>query len=372
MRLRHLEWMAATGLGVWAAARLAGADRIAGTQAWTVPWLAFTPQAAVGACVGAVALRSRGPRIVAGLAGVALSAAVLPRAIPRRQPQATGPVLRVLTANLLGGRAQAAAIVDLVQKTGADVLFVQDLDDEAATALEKAGLGGLLNGQVTRPVADRARGGGIYARYPLENAWGDGWLSPHGGAGGDGAGGDGAGGDGVTPDGGPEGDSGLACGGGLGRDRLGRGSEPDRRRALESAAQCAGWLRMPSGQRVRLVCVHAPPPKPWNPAGAARWRRELAMLPPPGLSPVTMAGDFNATLDHLQFRRLLRRGYRDAAGQVGRGLRLTWGPRPSRPPALLTLDHVLIDPRCAVRATSVHRLAGSDHHALYAEIGLPG
>jgi hypothetical protein len=358
MRSRHLEWMVATGLGVWAAARLAGADRIVGTQAWAVPCLAFTPQAAAGAWAGAVAARSHGPRIVAGLAGVALTAAVLPRAIPRLQPPATGPVLRVLTANLLGGRAEAAAIVDLVQTTGTEVLFVQDLDDEAASALEKAGLGGLLGWQVARPVADRARGGGIYARYQLESAWDDDWLAP---------------------DGGSEGDSGRARGRGLGRETglgrgggLGRERGPGRGRGLESAAQCAGWLSVPSGQRVRLVCVHAPPPKPWNPAGADRWRRELAMLPPPGRSPVIMAGDFNATLDHLQLRRLLRRGYRDAACQVGRGLRLTWGPWPGRPPALLTLDHVLIDPRCAVRAASAHRLAGSDHHALYAEIGLPG
>jgi endonuclease/exonuclease/phosphatase family metal-dependent hydrolase len=86
---------------------------------------------------------------------------------------------------------------------------------------------------------------------------------------------------------------------------------------------------------------------------------------------VVLAGDFNATLDHAQFRRLLRLGYVDAASQVGNGLALTWGPEPTGSPALLTVDHVLVDRRCGVLATSVHRLPGSDHQALYAELRLP-
>ena len=44
---------------------------------------------------------------------------------------------------------------------------------------------------------------------------------------------------------------------------------------------------------------------------------------------------------------------------------------PSDEPALLTIDHVLVDPRCAVLATSVHALPGSDHRAVYAEFRLP-
>jgi len=38
---------------------------------------------------------------------------------------------------------------------------------------------------------------------------------------------------------------------------------------------------------------------------------------------------FNATLDHAQFRRLLRRSYADAAIQAGNGLSPTWDRNPA-------------------------------------------
>ena len=124
--------------------------------------------------------------------------------------------------------------------------------------------------------------------------------------------------------------------------------------------------------RCAAACIHAAPPKPpWYPEATARWRSQLAALPGPGDGPCILAGDFNATVDHAQFRRVLRRGWADAAGQAGHGLSLTWGPRSGRRPALLAIDHVLIDRRCAVLTTSVHLLPGSDHRALCAQLRLP-
>ena len=55
---------------------------------------------------------------------------------------------------------------------------------------------------------------------------------------------------------------------------------------------------------------------------------------------------------------------------MGRGLIPTWGPQGR--PSLLTLDHVLVDPRCAVLAAAVCPLAGTDHRAVYTEFQLPG
>src|SRR5215472_8128674 len=101
----------------------------------------------------------------------------------------------------------------------------------------------------------------------------------------------------------------------------------------------------------------------------------LAVLPGPARSPAdpprVLARDFNATADHAHFRRILRLGHVDAAARLGRGLVPTWGPEPQGRPALLTIDHVLVDPRCAVRAVRVYPLPGSDHRAVCAEFGLP-
>jgi endonuclease/exonuclease/phosphatase (EEP) superfamily protein YafD len=308
-----MEWAVAGTLAGWAAARLAGADRLRFAEAWVVPLLSFTPQVTAGAWAGALLLRGAGPAATAAVAGAALTAAVGPRAVPYRQPPVAGPVLRVLTANLLAGRAVAEAVAELACRTHADMLFVQELTGDAAAGLQRAGLGDLLPYQVTQPAPD-ARGS-IYARYPL------------------------------------------------------RGAPPDARR---SAARCTARLVLPSGQFVQLACIHAAPPKPpWSSGAAARWRSQLSALPAPGGSPCILAGDFNATLDHAQFRRLLRSGYVDAASQAGHGLSPTWGPRPGRRPTLLAIDHVLIDRRCAVLAISPHWLTGSDHRALYAELRLP-
>jgi endonuclease/exonuclease/phosphatase (EEP) superfamily protein YafD len=314
MRSRRVEWVVAGALAGWAAARLAGADRLRFAEAWAVPLLSFTPQVTAGAWAGAVLLRGAGPAAVAAAAGAGLTAVVGPRAVACRQRPAAGPVLRVVTANLLFGRAVAGAVAELACRTRADVLFVQELTGDAAAGLARAGLGDLLPYQVMQPVPRGARCG-IYARYPL------------------------------------------------------RGAPPG---ARPSAARCAARLVLPSGQVVQLACIHAAPPRPpWSPGAAARWRSQLSALPAPCDSPRILAGDFNATLDHAQFRRLLRSGYADAARQAGHGLSPTWGPRPGRRPALLALDHVLIDRRCAVLATSAHRLPGSDHRALYAELQLP-
>jgi endonuclease/exonuclease/phosphatase (EEP) superfamily protein YafD len=313
MPSRRVEWAVAGTLAGWAAARLAGADRLRFAEAWAVPLLSFTPQVTAGAWASAVLLRGAGPAAAAAAAGAALTAAVGPRAVPCRPPPAAGPVVRVVTANLLFGRAAAGAVAELAGRTRADVLFVQELTGAAAAGLQRAGLGDLLPYQVTQPVPDGARDG-IYARYPL------------------------------------------------------RGAPPA---ARPSAARCTARLDLPSGQFVELACIHAAPPKPWSPGATARWRTQLAALPAPGEGPRILAGDFNATLDHAQFRRLLRSGYADAASQAGHGLSPTWGPRPGGRPALLAIDHILIDRRCAVLTTSAHRLTGSDHRALYAEIQLP-
>ncbi len=111
-------------------------------------------------------------------------------------------MLRVLTANLLAGRAAAGAVAGLVCRTRADVLFVQELTGEAAARPGRAGLGELLPYRVRQPVP-YGTGGSIYARYPL---------------------------------------------------RAGPPAVPG------SAARCTARLDLPCGQLVQLACIHAAPP----------------------------------------------------------------------------------------------------------------
>jgi len=129
---------------------------------------------------------------------------------------------------------------------------------------------------------------------------------------------------------------------------------------------------------VRLVSVHMFTPKrPCTPPGVSLWRDDLAVLAElavpdgPADPPSIVAGDFNSTLDHAGFRRLLRGKLVDAARETGRGLVPTWSPAPYWPLALLAIDHILVDRRCAVLHTSVHRLPGTDHRAVFARVRLP-
>jgi endonuclease/exonuclease/phosphatase family metal-dependent hydrolase len=307
-----ISWAVAGGLAAWAAARVTAADRVHRFEDSVVPLLSFTPQVAAAAPWAALGLglaRRRGPAVTAALAAATLAVVTQPRAARRPQPAVSGPVLRVLTANVLCGRADEEVVVALVRRTGADVLFLQELTDDAVTRLSRAGLDDLMPQNIIE-LRGSSLGSGIYSRFPL-------------------------------------------------------GEGPPLAPAW--AAQPTAVLKLPSGEAVELGCVH--PRAPW-PGGVTRWRQELAALPPPGELPRVLAGDFNATLDHAPFRSVLRRGYADAALQAGEALTPTWGPLGR--PAVITIDHVLVDRRCAVLASSVHAVPGTDHRAVFAEVRLPG
>jgi len=103
---------------------------------------------------------------------------------------------------------------------------------------------------------------------------------------------------------------------------------------------------------------------------AAR-RGDLRVLPPaaPQGALCILAGDFNATLDHAEMRRLLDTGYVDAAAEVGAGHRGTW-PHGRRFPPPVTIDHVLADTRIGVRKFSVGTIPDTHHGAVLATLVL--
>jgi endonuclease/exonuclease/phosphatase (EEP) superfamily protein YafD len=309
---RLVAWLLVAVCAAWVAVRLLGLER--GFP--LVPLVAFTPLAAAGAVVVvavAALLRQRAAALVAAVLALALVAVVAPRAIggPSEPEGAAGPQLRVLSVNMRFGAGSPDALVALVREKRPDVLSVQELTPSLARELDEAGLAELLPERAIDP-RPRGPGIGLYARVPLEP-----------------------------------------------------GSAPGSRRNPLAVASA----RLPGGAPLELFAVHVTPPFRGL-VGA--WHADLRALPgaTPGGPVRIMAGDFNATLDHAELRRLLDTGYEDAAAEVGAGLQATW-PRRWRFPSRVTIDHVLADARCGVRAFSVHSIPGTDHRAVFAELVLP-
>ncbi|MFC0028477.1 endonuclease/exonuclease/phosphatase family protein [Micromonospora chaiyaphumensis] len=306
-------WLAAVPVAAWAVLRLAGLERGPLVQA-----VAFTPYvaaAAPAALVLALALRRRVPAVVAALAALALAGAVAPRAVGDDGPTADGPVLRLLTANLLKGGAQPARLVELVRAHHVDVLTVQEFTPEIAAELDRLGLATLLPYRALNPEVGTT-GSGLYARHPL---------------------------------------SGTGF----------------RRNEGFSFTQAYGTVAVPGAPPLRVESAH--PAAPYSVEVVPDWWTDLRAqphaTPEGGLS--VLAGDFNATLDHAPLRDLIDTGYVDAADAAGAGFSGTWGPYDGDPIPPVTIDHVLVDRRIAVRAVSVHDVRGSDHRAVLAELRLP-
>jgi len=113
---------------------------------------------------------------------------------------------------------------------------------------------------------------------------------------------------------------------------------------------------------------------PVNEAEVTHWTGGLDGL---GLldrsAPIVLAGDFNATIDHAQFRRLLENGWTDVHTAKGCGFDQTWPASGGLGIPLMRLDHVLVSDHFEVKAVEVGPANGSDHKSVVATIHLrPG
>lgn len=121
---------------------------------------------------------------------------------------------------------------------------------------------------------------------------------------------------------------------------------------------------------LRFVAVHAVAP---TPGAVSQWRSDLASVgrwcADPQSGPVIVAGDFNSTLDHSEFRSATT-ACTDSAAYSGEGLVGTW---PSSSPRWLgtQIDHVLVRGGVAPESVSVRDIPGSDHRAVLARLLLP-
>jgi endonuclease/exonuclease/phosphatase (EEP) superfamily protein YafD len=219
--------------------------------------------------------------------------------------------LTVMTVNMHYGGGDAAQIVAAVRDGGVDVLATEELTNPAADALRAAGIEEVLPHAALNPGG--SRGNGLWSRLPLEPL---------------------------------EAPSGFT-------------NEP------VVAHVAVG------GRDVVVAAVH--PTSPY-PDGAGAWSRELGLLAAWMAEldgPAVVAGDFNATSDHRQFRDLLQLGFADAAAQVGAGWLPTYPANRRRLPLLITIDHVLVSD--GIVATALERLAivDTDHTALVARLAVP-
>lgn len=307
------SWAVAACFAAWAAVRMLGVQ-------WGTPviqLIAYTPQVTAAAAVTAVVFLLMKRRIAAVatlVAAVALGSTVVPRMFGDADDEPRGPTLRVLTLNLRVGAVPAKDVVALVRKVHPDLVAFQEYTPPGALALEAAGIAKLLPYKSAH-ARGFALGSAIYSTRPLSRAGvrkhDSGFWQAHGV---------------VTLDG------------------------AARALAVESAHPCA----------------------PIGPSRDDCWAEDLADQPRPNSrsGPLQLLlGDFNSTVDHVPFRRLLDTGYRDAADVVGEGLTWTW-PATKWIPGVV-LDHVLVGPGVGVRKVEVHDVPGSDHRAVFAEIVLP-
>jgi endonuclease/exonuclease/phosphatase (EEP) superfamily protein YafD len=307
----YVVWSLVALCAVWVIVRAFGLER--GFP--LVQALAYTPLVAGAALVLVLVsalLRVWAAALAALVLAGALVAFVAPRALGGPSPAdgGSGPRLRVLTANLYQEPAAAREIVALAREQRADVLTVQELTPASEQALEDAGIDAVLPHSVTVARLDTS-GAAVYSR-----------------------------------------------------DALSR-----RPPASERSAVAAGLLHPAGGPPVEVLAVHPAAPRRGGDIGA--WRAGLRALPATDRNTVRiLAGDFNATLDHAELRRVLDRGYEDAAAETGVGLRATW-PTGRRLPPPVTIDHVLADARCGWREVRVLPVAHSDHRAVLAEVVLP-
>ena len=121
---------------------------------------------------------------------------------------------------------------------------------------------------------------------------------------------------------------------------------------------------------VRVASVHPKSPQ----RGARQWGvgiAALAKLAHPS-TPTIVMGDCNATMQHPTFRAMLAQsGLRDASLYLKAGIHPTF-PSGGLLPPLIEIDHILTDGDLTAESMNAHRISGSDHRALIAQLTLPG
>ncbi|WP_344216805.1 endonuclease/exonuclease/phosphatase family protein [Kribbella sancticallisti] len=121
--------------------------------------------------------------------------------------------------------------------------------------------------------------------------------------------------------------------------------------------------------KLRLIAYHGYPPLP---SAVTTWKQDLLVLKDwcAGDEPTIVAGDFNATTDHADFRSALGSHCKSVAPSVGAGLQGTW---PADRPAVFRtqIDHVVVTEKIHPGKFRTYEIEGSDHRAVLATVAVP-
>lgn len=279
-------------------------------SAWpAVPLVAFTPLVMATIVIplvfSVVLLRAFWAALGMLATLLILMAIVMPRGIAQDQPAASGKTLRIYSANLMKGAADEKVLAKQIRAARADLVALQEAGPDNLNALREEGLLDQYR-HVKAHASD-----GLYANYTLSK----------------------------TP---------LT----ISDDNVGM----------------TGVWPVISSRALGVDFQNFHSLSPTVPGRTSGWAAALGSLSGPGDELRIIAGDFNATVDHRNFRMLLDRGYSDAALETGRGFVWTWSAGRL---ARLVIDHILVPESVAVKRFEVQELPGSDHRSISAELRLP-
>lgn len=301
-----------------------------------VQLLSFTPWLVVPAVL-AVALALLGRRLLITASAALLLGAQLfwlwapdaGRAEMMQARSASGPgstvELTVLSINSRFGRADAAEIVRLVRENGVGLLAIQEHTKALEERLAAQGLGTLLPHRISSP-AENGSGSATYSKHPIETL-------------------------GLIPD---------------------------------TPFQMPTFRLTLPAATLEVTNVHTLPPVDVR---VGQWRSDLAALgrlvgrhgaAGQGDQPLRnqlLIGDFNATYDHSEFRRLLDGGpggrkLVDVGIASGTRFTPTW-PMDGQALPGITIDHLVTTARIPASDYAVRRVAGTDHAAVLATLHIP-
>jgi endonuclease/exonuclease/phosphatase (EEP) superfamily protein YafD len=220
--------------------------------------------------------------------------------------------IRLVTANIFGGNGEVPLLAGDLAAGGADLILLQEVTEQHVADLRAAGVLDAFPFQVLAP-SGKPHGSAILSKLPIK------------------------------------------CGA-----VIAVAGYPMTRAEVETA----------SGS---VVVVNVHPLAPSVGHQVAAWREQLAgltRLVGDEAGPLIVAGDFNATADHLPFNQLLGTGLRDAFDEAGKGIGATWPAwrRPMIP--VMRLDHVLVRGPMTVLSAEVQDIRGSDHRRVSVEVAV--